>query len=70
MLRFVGVETGVVDSGYRGNNGVALYNHSQKLQKIGVGDSIAEVVKVSELSPTERVYEWIRIYNVKCSSED
>ena len=70
MLKFVGVETGVVDSGYRGNNGVALYNHSQKLQKTDVGDSIAEVVKVSELSPTERVYEWIRIYNVKCSSED
>lgn len=64
MLKFVGVETGVVDSGYRGNNGVALYNHSQKLHKIDVGDSI------SELSPTERGYEWIRIYNVKYFSED
>lgn len=70
MLKFVGVETGVVDSGYRGNNGVALYNHSQKLHKIDVGDSIAQVVKVSELSPTERGYEWIRIYNVKYFSED
>ena len=45
MLKFVGVETGVVDSDYRGNNGVALYNHSQKLLKIDVGDSIAEVLK-------------------------
>ena len=54
----------VIDSDYRGEVIVPLHNHSQKTQKIELGDRIAqlvlipylgtELVEVEELDETER----------------
>jgi len=55
---------GVIDSDYRGNIGVDMYNDGNKVQTIHPGERIAQLViqqyagvilnKVEELSPTER----------------
>jgi dUTP pyrophosphatase len=40
----IDVGAGVVDSGYRGNVGVVLFNHSDKSFKIGRGDRVAQLI--------------------------
>lgn len=44
-------KVGVVDSDYRGEITVALYNHSNETRKIAPGDRIAQFVMVPYLSP-------------------
>ncbi len=61
---FIDVGAGVIDSDYRGDVGVILYNHSDRGYKIKKGDRIAQlilekisipkVVEVNNLFPTAR----------------
>lgn len=51
----INVLGGVIDSGYRGEIGVVLINHSDKIFKINAGDRIAQLIveKIAILNPVE-----------------
>lgn len=55
VKKFIDVGAGVVDSDYRGNLGVLLYNHGDEDFMVNVGDRIAQIIfeKIAFLKITE-----------------
>ena len=44
LKKFIDVGAGVVDSDYRGELGVVLYNHSEEDFKVNEGDRVAQLI--------------------------
>ena len=61
---FIDVGAGVIDSDYRGNIGVVLFNHSNEVFEIRKGDRIAqliiEVIKTPDVKLVDKIEETMR----------
>ena len=66
LKRFIDVGLGVVDSDYRGEVGVVLFNHGDQDFEVKMGDKIAELIL--EKIDTPKVEEMQGMENTICRS--
>lgn len=57
--KFIDVGAGIVDSGYRGNLGVLLFNFSDEDFHVSVGDRIAQLILIQIATPDVRQVDHI-----------
>ncbi len=56
---FIDVGAGIVDSGYRGNLGVLLFNFSDEDFVVNIGDRIAQLILIQIATPDVRQVDYV-----------
>ena len=61
MKKFIDVGVGVMDSDYRGELGIVLYNHFEEDFKVNEGDRVAQLILERIKTPVvQKCKAWVR----------